>query len=88
MLGKNWKKKFSKQRKQSGWARGVILSDPALLNEVLEHYKNTVPEKYDFDRDPANAISWYVNAKGAVEEFPLALRLKANPTTEHIKTGS
>ena len=62
----------------------AILQDPTILAELITIYRNMSPEPYDFEADPLGLRIWYDEAKRFVRDYPIELRLSANPSVEDI----
>ena len=62
----------------------AILRDPSILAELIAIYRNMSPEPDDFEVDPLGLRIWYDQAKQFVKDYPIELRLPANPTVEDV----
>lgn len=64
----------------------TCITNPDILREILEEYKRSAPDFYDFTDDPAGEVIWYSTAKKIVHEATLALTISANPTEQEVAT--
>jgi hypothetical protein len=80
IIGAEWQQ----QRLRKEDLRQLVLAYPKLMADLVKTYRAAKPVEYDFDRDPSGEVVWYRAARNAATDFPLALVLPANPSTEDI----
>lgn len=80
IIGSEWQQ----QHFRKDDLRQLVLTYPELMADLVKTYRAAKPVEYDFDRDPSGEVVWYRASKDAVNKFPLALKLPANPSGEDI----
>lgn len=65
--------------------RNTFVAHPDVLRGLLSAYADSDVERYDFESDPSGEVLWYSASKKAVEEYPLALELSANPSLDDVE---
>jgi hypothetical protein len=79
IIGRTWRKATKKLSKRD--LRDALLYRPAVLQDLIDQYKDKVGAAYDFKADPAGEFIWYSAAQDYVSKYPLDLsgyvRIKA-----------
>lgn len=79
LVGAGWKVRELKKET----LRKVFLNNPEALKEVIEHYRKTSVDPYDFENDPASLIRWaWVDQ--IVAASPLKLQKTRKPTLSTV----
>jgi hypothetical protein len=80
IIGDTWKQATTRVRKSE--LRSTLLRHPALIEDLINQYREKPAETYDFNKDPAGEIIWYETAKSYVNQYPLDLSLYRHLTPE------
>jgi hypothetical protein len=64
--------------------RRALMSDPDMLREVIEIYKEGPAVPYDFTKDPVGEANWHREARKLAAANPLQVSLPAEPLTEEL----
>lgn len=78
LIGNSWKSAISKLTKTD--LKELLLTNPELLRDLIDQYKNKPKNGYNFDNDPLGEIIWAELSDKAPIEHPLNLR-SYNPVT-------
>ncbi len=71
VIGTEWKKATTKEKKQS--LKKILLEHPDLFQSLIDDYRKAPPEIYDFLEDPAGFIRWVEAAHSYITKYPLQL---------------
>jgi hypothetical protein len=83
VIGKDWKDYTISQKKKE--IKRIFIENPAIMREIIETYKKTEVNEYDFEKDPSGEVIWYPVAKNISKKIPLQLILPKNPSENDIK---
>ncbi len=62
----------------------AILSNPQILGDLIEVYRNMRPSPYDLMEDPGGHYIWYERTKQLVRDNPMDLSIGPNPSIGEI----
>lgn len=74
MIGAVWKSKLHKLKKKD--LRYLIFSDKKNISELINAYKISEADHYDFEDDPAGEVKWFEIGNEFAKSNPLQLQLK------------
>lgn len=83
MIGGSWGRVTQTARKEA--ARNTFIKHPEVLAEILEKYKKSSPQFYDFDEDRSGEVIWYRVAKDIAGKIQLPLKLSSQPTAKEVE---
>lgn len=82
IISDSWGKATTTEKKRK--LREWFVTYPELLQDIIDRYKNSVPDPYDFEEDKSGEVIWYKTAKESVAAAPLPLSLKINPSVSDV----
>jgi len=82
-LGPAWRDALRSMDKTE--VRRLLLEEPSLFREIIQKYRATQPEPYDFDADPALEFGWHEVGKAAAAGNPLSLSLPTAPVVSRAQ---
>ncbi|OGD83582.1 hypothetical protein A2572_04765 [Candidatus Collierbacteria bacterium RIFOXYD1_FULL_40_9] len=80
LIGTGWRSKIKKQE-----LRDIIFTKKENVTELLDAYKNSSANNYDFEKDPAGQVNWYKIGRKYAEDNPLNLEKKHITNIEQLK---
>lgn len=81
-LGPAWRDTLRSMNKAE--VRRLLVREPGLFRDIIENYRSTEPEPYDFDADPAMEFGWHQAGKTAAADNPVTLSMSATPSRQQV----
>ena len=73
IIGQDWSNKIKKIKKSD--LKRLFLENPKILNDLIQFYKNSKPQFYNYSEDPSGEATWLPLAHKFTSENPLNLEL-------------
>lgn len=84
IVGNTWKKATNQNKIKKSTLRRILFSEPELLKDLLEVYKQKPKQKYDFENDPLGEIIWADISKEYSSKYPLNLKQYVNLSPQNL----
>lgn len=65
--------------KQKSNLKSLIISNPKIVKEIIDTYKNKDNNIYDFEKDPNGDFIWREIANDSIQQFPLKIEKDKKP---------
>jgi hypothetical protein len=82
MIGEEWKKASKSLRKSE--LKRLFIDNPDALRELIELYKASRTEPYDFAEDPLGEFNWLEIAQEYSKKYPLSIETNKAASPENI----
>ena len=70
IIGSTWKQAVKVSKLE---LKALLLTEPEVLQDLIDQYKLKPTERYNFERDAKGEIAWYEAAQRYSEQYPLEL---------------
>lgn len=82
-IGHSWRAATYNLSKEN--LKQFIFDYPELIDDLIAKYTTKAPMPYDFKSDRSGEYLWFPAAKEATSQFPLRLKLSANPSIDEVE---
>lgn len=83
MIGDSWRQVVRNTTKNE--FRELVLSDPELLDDLVDTYCQKPAQPYNFLEDRSGEYVWYPATKKLAKDNPISLRLSSSPTIDEVE---